>query len=90
MQNKQQITITDKSSVEITSVICVKTLDDSGILVETTLGLLSVEGSELRIENFEKATNEQWEKYANNFDPDLFDPEEWAECATGRHCAAFY
>lgn len=56
MQNKQQITITDKSSVEITSVICVKTLDDSGILVETTLGLLSVEGSELRIENFEKAT----------------------------------
>ena len=44
-------------------------------------GLFAMGGIGCWQKNFERGTNEQWEKYANNFDPDLFNPEEWAKCA---------
>ena len=58
MQNTQKILITDKKSVEINSVSSVRSFDEDGVIIDTSLGLISVEGSELRIENFEKATSE--------------------------------
>ena len=56
MQGNQTVCITDKERVEIDSVVSVRTFDEEGVLLETSLGLLSVEGRDLRIENFEKAT----------------------------------
>ena len=56
MMGKQQIVITDKSMIEIDSVVSVRSFDEEGIVVESTLGLISVEGSGLKIENFEKST----------------------------------
>ena len=54
MQNVQQITITDKCSVEIDSVASVRSFDENGVVVDSSKGLISVEGRDLRIENFEK------------------------------------
>ena len=56
MSGNQQVIITDKSRIEINSVICVKAFDEEGVLLETALGNICVEGSDLRIENFEKAS----------------------------------
>ena len=56
MPNTQKIHITDKNRVEINSVSSVRSFDEDGVIIDTSLGLISVEGSELRIENFEKAT----------------------------------
>ena len=58
MPNTQKIHITDKNRVEINSVSSVRSFDEDGVIIDTSLGLISVEGSELRIENFEKATSE--------------------------------
>ena len=58
MQNTQKILITDKNRVEINSVSSVRSFDEDGVIIDTSLGLISIEGSELRIENFEKATSE--------------------------------
>ena len=55
MQSNQQVVITDKNRIEIDSVICVRAFDEEGVLLETSLGNISVEGHDLRIENFEKA-----------------------------------
>ena len=56
MQSTQRITVTDRKSVEIDGVSSVREFDENGVLLETPLGKISVEGSELKIENFEKAT----------------------------------
>ena len=58
MQNTQKILITDKNRVEINSVSSVRSFDEEGVIIDTSLGLISIEGSELKIENFEKATSE--------------------------------
>ena len=58
MQNTQKILITDKNRVEINSVSSVRSFDEDGVIIDTSLGLISIEGSELKIENFEKATSE--------------------------------
>lgn len=58
MQNTQKILITDKNRVEINSVSSVRSFDEDGVIIDTSLGLISIEGSELKIENFEKVTSE--------------------------------
>ena len=57
MQNVQQIIITDKSSVEIDTVISVRSFDESGVVIDSSKGLISIEGRDLRIENFEKSSS---------------------------------
>ena len=57
MQNSQYIVITDKSKIEIDKVSSVRSFDETGVLLETSLGRISVEGSDLKIENFEKSTS---------------------------------
>ena len=56
MENKQQIVITDKNKVEIDEVIYVMAFDEEGILIDTSLGKIAVEGTNLKMENFEKAS----------------------------------
>ena len=56
MKENQEIVIKDKNRVEIDSILSVRSFDEDGIVVESSLGLVSVEGSGLRIENFEKST----------------------------------
>ena len=56
MQGNQRISVIDKKSVEIDNVLSVRAFDEDGVLRETPLGKISVEGSELKIENFEKAS----------------------------------
>ncbi len=58
MQQNQKILITDKSSVLINSVTSVKSFDEYGVVLSSEFGMLAVEGSNLQIENFEKATSE--------------------------------
>ena len=54
MTGKQAVVISDKNRIEIDAVICVKAFDDEGVLLETSLGNICVEGADLRIENFDK------------------------------------
>ena len=56
MQGKQQIIISDRKTVEIDQVSSVLSFDEEGVLIEGMLGKISVEGNDLKIENFEKAT----------------------------------
>ena len=56
MQNGQDIIISDRAKVEIGSVKAVRSFDEDGVVLDSTLGKISVEGRELLIENFEKAT----------------------------------
>ena len=56
MQGNQRISVIDRKSVEIDNVSSVRAFDEDGVLLETPLGKISVEGSELKIENFEKAS----------------------------------
>jgi sporulation protein YabP len=56
MQSSQQICVSDRNKVEIDSVSAVRSFDEDGVLLESSLGKISVEGRELKIENFEKAT----------------------------------
>ena len=56
MKDNQEILIKDKSRVEIDSVLSVRSFDEDGIVVESSLGFVSVEGNGLKIENFEKST----------------------------------
>lgn len=57
MQGVQNIVISDKKRVEINEVTSVRSFDEDGVLLETSHGRISVEGSDLRIENFEKLTS---------------------------------
>ena len=57
MQSTHKILISDRNRVEIDSVTAVNSFDEEGVLLESALGKISVEGSDLRIENFEKATS---------------------------------
>lgn len=56
MEHKQQIIITDKSRVEIDAVIYVRSFDEEGVLLDTSIGQISIEGKDLKIENFEKSS----------------------------------
>ena len=56
MQSSQRITVTDRKSVEIDAVTSVRAFDEDGVLLETPLGKISVEGRDMKIENFEKAS----------------------------------
>lgn len=56
MKDNQQIVITDKNKVEIDSVLSVRSFNEDGVVIDSSLGLISVEGSGLKIENFEKIT----------------------------------
>ena len=55
MESKQQIVISDKNKVEIDMVSYVRAFDEDGVLLDTVLGRILVEGKDLKIENFEKA-----------------------------------
>ena len=57
MQGNHQVVITDKSRLEMDNVICVRAFDEDGVLLETSVGNISVEGKDLKIENFEKASS---------------------------------
>ena len=57
MQSTHKILISDRNRVEIDSVTAVNSFDEEGVLLEAALGKISVEGTDLRIENFEKATS---------------------------------
>ena len=56
MIGKQAVLISDKNRIEIDAVVSVKAFDEDGVLLETSLGNICVEGSDLRIENFDKAS----------------------------------
>lgn len=56
MENKQQIIITDKNKVEIDAVTAVRSFDEDGVLLDTVTTQISIEGSDLKIENFEKSS----------------------------------
>ena len=56
MSANQSIVILDKNTVEIDSVNAVKVLDEQTVILESALGLISIEGRDLKIENFEKLT----------------------------------
>ena len=56
MEHKQQIIITDKSRVEIDAVTYVRSFDEEGVLLDTSIGQISIEGKDLKIENFEKSS----------------------------------
>ena len=56
MQGNQTVCITDRKSVEIDNVSSVRAFDEDGVLLESALGKISVEGRELKIEGFEKAS----------------------------------
>ena len=44
-------------------------------------GLYSLPARHEWVKNYEKMTNEQYQKYFDMFDPDLFNPKEWAKQA---------
>ena len=56
MESKQQIVITDKNKVEIDAVTSVRSFDEDGVLIDTSICQISIEGRDLRIENFEKSS----------------------------------
>lgn len=57
MQSKQEIFISDKNRLEIDGVSAVRFFDENGVLLATSLGEISVEGKNMKIENFEKASS---------------------------------
>lgn len=57
MHSNQQVTINDKNRIEVDAVISVRALDADGVLLETSFGDISVEGSDLKMENFEKSSS---------------------------------
>ena len=56
MSGNQQVIISDKNKIAIDSVLSVKAFDEESVLLETSLGNICIEGSDLRIENFEKSS----------------------------------
>ena len=56
MQGSQQILISDRTKAEIDMVSAVISFDEDGVLLESSLGRIAMEGSGLKIENFEKTT----------------------------------
>lgn len=57
MHSNQQVTINDKNRIEVDAVISVRALDADGVLLETSFGDISIEGSDLKMENFEKSSS---------------------------------
>ena len=58
MSNEQQIVISNKNKVEINAVTSVKSFDEDGVVIESALGDIVVEGHDMRIENLEKSTSQ--------------------------------
>ncbi|NLO75081.1 MAG: alpha-L-fucosidase [candidate division WS1 bacterium] len=46
-------------------------------------GLYALPARHEWIRNYEEISNEDYEKYFQHFDPDLYDPDRWAELAAG-------
>ncbi|MFH1905076.1 MAG: alpha-L-fucosidase [bacterium] len=44
-------------------------------------GIYSVAARHEWVKNYEKITDEEYQKYFDHFDPDLYDPEAWAKAA---------
>ncbi|MBI5009759.1 MAG: alpha-L-fucosidase, partial [Bacteroidia bacterium] len=44
-------------------------------------GLYALPARHEWVKNYERLTNEQYQKYFENFNPDLYDPKEWARQA---------
>ncbi|MFH1904666.1 MAG: alpha-L-fucosidase [bacterium] len=44
-------------------------------------GIYAVAARHEWVKNYEKTTDEEYQKYFNHFDPDLYDPDEWAKAA---------
>ncbi|MFI5157096.1 MAG: alpha-L-fucosidase, partial [Chitinophagales bacterium] len=42
-------------------------------------GLYSLPARHEWVKNYERLTNEQYQKYFDNFNPDEFDPKKWAK-----------
>ena len=57
MHSNQQVTINDKNRIEVDAVISVRALDADGVLLETSFGDIPIEGSDLKMENFEKSSS---------------------------------
>ena len=57
MQSKQEIILSDKNRLEIDAVSAVKFFDENGVLIVSSLGEISIEGKNLKIENFEKTSS---------------------------------
>lgn len=55
-ENKHQVSVFNRNSVEINCVISVNSLDEESVILETEKDSLAVEGMNLKIENFEKST----------------------------------
>ncbi len=53
---KQQITIKDRSEIEIDAVSDICAFDPEAVVLNTSAGKVIIEGEELRIDNLEKAT----------------------------------
>src|SRR5262245_58095285 len=46
-------------------------------------GLYALPARHEWVKHRERITNEEYEKYFRHFDPDLYDPEQWAQAAAG-------
>ena len=57
MQGSQQIVITDKGKVEIDLVKAVRAFDEDGVVLDTGLGFIGIDGSNLRIEDLCKSSS---------------------------------
>ena len=62
MEEKQNITLLSRQRAEISGVKEVGAFSDTGITLETTLGMLAIEGKGLKIESF---SAEKGELYIN-------------------------
>ena len=51
-------------------------------------GLYSMPSRHEWVKNHEEKTNEEYEKYFKYFDPDLYDPKEWAKAAKNANGSA--
>lgn len=54
-ENKQKIVITDRRQVDVEGVSFVTLVDEQQICIDTVKGALVVEGTDLKLENLEKA-----------------------------------
>ena len=53
---KHSLCLTDRNKLEISGVVFVDSFDDTALMISTELGVLSIEGSDLKIEVFSKET----------------------------------
>ena len=56
-ENKQQVIVFGKKSLEANGITSVSSLSEEGIILESEDDNIAIEGDSLKIENFEKSTN---------------------------------